>query len=84
MATQVRIELNRAGVRELLRNDPGIRSDLTRRAERIAAAAGDGFVAHSAQAGAHRARAAVVTETWEAAAAEATHHTLTRAIDAGR
>lgn len=84
MATlrQVRIKLNREGVRELLRS-PEVLADLTARAERIAARAGPGHVVES-DVGDNRARAVVITSTVEAMVAEARDRNLTRAIDAGR
>lgn len=81
----VRIVLNRAGVRELLRS-PEVQADLQARAERIRDAAGGeaaGFESSSV-VGQNRARASVITATAEAMVAEAAHRTLTRAIDAGR
>lgn len=78
----VRIVLNRRGVRELLRS-PEILRDLERRANNIARAAGPGHEVDSA-IGRNRARAAVFTDTFEAAHNEATSRSLTRAIDAGR
>ena len=81
----VRVVLNRAGVRELLRS-PEVQADLAERARRIAEAAGGeeaGFET-SVIVGGNRARASVITATAEAMVAEAKHRTLTRAIDAGR
>lgn len=81
----VRIQLNRAGVRQLLRSEE-VQADLLRRAEQIAAAAGGeaaGFET-SVVVGRNRARASVITATAEAMVAEARDRTLTRAIDAGR
>ncbi|MFA5712299.1 hypothetical protein [Mycolicibacterium sp.] len=82
MATPGRIVLNRKGMRQLLRS-PEVLADLERRAERIAARAGDGMEP-SAMVGKNRARASVITATSEARKAEATRRALTRAIDAGR
>lgn len=78
----VRIVLNRSGVRKLLRSDE-VRRDLERRAERIAAAAGPGFEADS-EIGRNRARAEVRADTLEAKIVEARHRRLTRSMDAGR
>lgn len=78
----VRIVLNRRGVRELLRSRE-IQADLERRAQRIAAAAGPGHEV-TVEQGRNRARAAVRTDTIDAMISEATDHTLTRALDAGR
>jgi len=82
MARTVRVEMNDKGARELL-NSAGIRADLLRRAERIAATAGPGMEA-SVQEGPRRARASVVTGTFDAILSEATDRSLTRAVDAGR
>lgn len=81
MPSNVRIEWHDAEP-DLLRLD-SIRADMERRAQRVAAVAGPGNVAHS-EIQRHRARASVVTETFEAKHAEAVNHALTRAIDAGR
>lgn len=80
MAT--RIVLNRRNIRDLLRSE-SVRADLERRAENIARAAGPGHKVDS-QVGRNRARAAVITTSAEAMAAEARDRNLTRAIDAGR
>lgn len=78
----VDIKLNRAGVRALLR-DPKVVADLTRRGHAIATAAGPGNEV-DVEVGRNRARVEVVTKTPEAMQREATHRSLTRAIDAGR
>jgi hypothetical protein len=77
-----RFVLNSAGVAELLKSSE-VQADLASRAGAIADAAGEGFEA-SSYAGAHRARASVITATFEAMLEEAKNRTLTRAIDAGR
>ncbi len=77
-----RVELNRQGVRDLLRS-PEVEADLRRRAEAIARAAGPGFVA-DADTSATRARAWVWPDTREAREAESERAALTSAIDAGR
>lgn len=82
MAQRIRVQLNRAGVRELLRSSE-VRADLERRASAIARAAGDGMETDS-EVGPNRARASVRTATSEAVKAEAEHRSLTSAIDAGR
>lgn len=79
---QVRIKLNRAGMRQLL-TSPGVLADVTGRAGRIAATAGPGFSVDSG-VGPSRARAAVYTDGAEAIVAELYHRTLTTAIDGGR
>lgn len=82
MASGFRIEVNSAGIRSILQS-PEVQSMLREKAERIAAAAGDGMEA-SSTIGATRARASVVTATKEAREAEANDRALTSAIDAGR
>jgi hypothetical protein len=61
----------------------GIKGDLKKRADRIAAAAGDGMES-SVVIGRTRARASVITASYAARRAEARNAALTRAIDAGR
>lgn len=78
----VTVKLNRAGIEELLRSS-GVAGDLEARAERIAAAAGEGFD-HEVEIGPSRARAAVWTATRAARRAEASDRALTSAVDAGR
>lgn len=82
MATKVRLEMNSAAFRAILRS-PTVAADLERRAEAIAAQAGPGMEPN-VMIGSNRARASVRTETHEARMAEATDKALTRAIDAGR
>ena len=60
-----------------------VKNDLKKRADRIAAAAGDGMES-SVVIGRTRARASVITATHAARRAEARNASLTRAIDAGR
>jgi hypothetical protein len=76
---KARIVLNRAGVKALLRMPVWVED----RAKAIAEAAGPGNEAE-VSVGPNRARAAVVTKTFDAMRDEATEHTLTRALDAGR
>lgn len=78
----MRVKLNKASVRALLRS-PEIQRDLKRRADAIAQAAGPGFEA-DLSVGRNRARATVRTATRAARRAEATNRTLSRAVDAGR
>lgn len=82
MATKVRLEMNSAGFRALLRS-PQVLADVDRRAQAIADRAGPGMEATS-RVGPNRARASVRTATAEAKRAEATDKALTRALDAGR
>lgn len=79
---KVRIKLTRNGPRQL-RKSAGVQADLQRRAQRIAARAGAGMET-SSMVGANRARASVITATYEAMRNQATNRALTRAIDAGR
>ncbi len=82
ISANVELELNRSGVRELLRS-PEVLADLRARAERVAAAAGAGMEVE-ATIGPNRARAEVATGTTEARLAEARHRRLSRSIDAAR
>ncbi len=82
MASQVRIEVNSAGIQALLKSEE-VQALLKAKAERIAAAAGEGMEA-SSRIGATRARASVITATSAARRAEAVDRALTAAIDAGR
>jgi tRNA A37 threonylcarbamoyltransferase TsaD len=82
VASKVRIDINSAGIQEVLKSSQ-VRAFLLAKAQRIAAAAGPGMVA-SSRIGQTRARASVITDTYKAKRAEATNRSLTRAIDAGR
>jgi hypothetical protein len=79
---RVDIRLNHAAMRDILRS-PRVLADLERRAERIASAAGPGHEVES-EVGRNRARAAVITSSFEAMHREATSRSLTVAMDAGR
>lgn len=81
-AMATRVVLNRRNIRALLRSE-SVRADLERRAENIAEVAGPGHVVDS-DIGRNRARAAVITATYEARLAEAQTRNLTRAFSAGR
>lgn len=74
--------VNGAEIEELLKSGP-VQRELLRRAELIAAAAGEGMEA-SVEVGRNRARASVITGTFKARLDEARHRALTRALDAGR
>ena len=78
----IRIDMNSAGIQDLLKSSP-VRALLKAKADRIAAAAGPGMVAYS-RVGKTRARASVVTDSYKAKRAEAKDRALTKAIDAGR
>ena len=80
----VRVKLNRKSVRQILQSEE-VRADLERRAQAIADAAGGGEDFEvSSQVGKNRARASVITATYEARRAEAKDRTLSTAIEAGR
>lgn len=79
---RIKVKLNRKGMAALLK-EPGVLADLERRARQIADAAGEGHDA-GGQIGKNRARASVITTTYDAMRAEATDRNLTRAFDAGR
>lgn len=82
--SNIKIKLTRNGPRDI-RISKGVEDDLMARAERIASAAGPGMEARqSAGPRRSRARAAVVTTTYEARYAEATRRALTNSIMAGR
>lgn len=80
--SKIQVRMNSDNVREYLRSE-SVEAMLRAKAEAIAAAAGDGFVAES-MIGQNRARASVRTDTVEAMRAEAESHLLSRAIEAGR
>lgn len=82
MPPVIEVVLNKAGVGELLRSDE-VRADLQRRAEAIAAAAGEGYEVQVYR-GRTRYRAEVRTGTEVARRDNAEDHSLMRAIDAGR
>lgn len=81
MARNAWIELNRAGVRELL-TSAEMQAEVMRRAHAIAARAGSGHSVKNTTT--NRARATVRTETDDARHREAKNRNLTFAIDAGR
>lgn len=82
MADGFRIEVNSDGIRAILQS-PEVQELLLAKAQRIAAAAGEGMEA-SSRVGKTRARASVITATRAARLAEANDRALTSAIDAGR
>lgn len=73
---------NNAGIRALLK-ESGVLDDLEVRAERVRAAAGDGYET-SSRVGSTRARASVGTVTYAARRDNAENHTLLAALDAAR
>lgn len=81
MSTTVRITVDRATIRALLKSSP-VEADMLARAKRIATAAGPGMEATST-VGRTRARASVITATYEARRAEASTRRLSSAVRAG-
>jgi len=79
---KLRIKWRTKGFREL-RLQPRVAADVQRRAERVAAAAGDGFVAEKSE-GRNRARSAVIAVTYKARRRSAEDNVLIKALDAGR
>lgn len=79
---RVRLEFHYDGFNEV-RTDPAVQAEVNRRAEAIAAAAGEGFEVRAGVTKS-RARAVIITATPEAMLAQATDHRLERSIDAGR
>ena len=79
----MKIKFNRGAFREI-RLLPEVAADVHDRAERVAAAAGEGFDAFPTQAPRNRARAAVVTTSMKAIRQNARDNTLLRALGAGR
>lgn len=82
MAKTVKIKLNGAGVRELLKSNE-VASDLERRAQAIANAAGAEYEVVQSQSS-QRARAKVQPATARAYYDNLENNTLARAIGAGR
>lgn len=89
-----RIKVNRGGIRAML-GSAGVRDDMTRRAERIAAAARssapvrsgeyrDSIRVEQATTGGYRAVARVVSDVPYAGVVEADTGNLARALDAAR
>lgn len=82
MASKIRIEVSSAGIQAVLKS-PEVEAFLRAKADRIAAAAGEGMEAGS-RVGRTRARASVITASRAARRAEAVDRALTKALDAGR
>jgi len=82
MANNVRIKIIPGAIDRLLK-EPGVQADLRRRGEAIAARAGPGH-AVDLNIESRRASVIVVTTSFEAMQAEASHRNLTRAVEAGR
>ncbi len=68
---------------EEIRRLPAVRRDLEQRAEDIADACGDGYVAESGE-GKTRSRAAVITATPRAMRDNAKNNTIIKNVEAGR
>lgn len=83
MAKAPKVQMNIAGVNEVMKS-PGARADLDARGQRMARAAGPGFVAVSNDDHRWVARTWVQPETAAARRREARDDALKRAIDAGR
>lgn len=83
MAQRNPVVLNLRGINEFMKSAP-VERELLRRAQRVAAAAGDGVEAVSNNDHRWVARAWVVVRTREAAAREARSNSTVRALDAGR
>lgn len=80
--SKVRIELNRAGITQILKS-PSMRSAVERRARQIAAASGPGYEADS-MIGRNRARASVYAKSFRARRDNARNNTILRNIGAAR
>lgn len=83
MAMQVKIELNREGIVQLLQSSD-VEKDLARRGEAVAAAAGTEDYESRTWIGFDRARCTVAPTTFQGRQDEANDKRLTRAIDAAR
>lgn len=79
----MKITINHAVFARQVLKGPGTLAELRRRADRVAALAGEGMEA-SSMVGRNRARASVVTATFDARRAEAKTRALSRAFDAAR
>lgn len=75
------IKWNMRGFREL-RFDPAVKAEILARGERMAAAAGDGYVADPYD-GRNRPRVSVRTDNFAAMRDNAKNNTLLRSINAG-
>jgi hypothetical protein len=75
------LKVNRKAIRELLK-DPALEKHLLSEAQLIAARAGDGYTA-SSRIGKNRARASVITDSFQAMRNEAKYGTLSKAAGGG-
>lgn len=80
--SKVRIELNRAGIAQILKS-PSMRSAVEKRARQIATTAGPGYEADS-MIGRNRARASVYTKSFRARRDNSRHNTILRSLGAAR
>ena len=82
---KVRVVVNRAGLRTILRSQ-GVLDDLTARAQRVAGRSSVGDLTYEVRSdtGPNRARAAVIAAGARTNAHELAHHDLARTIDAAR
>lgn len=85
MAGKIRLKMNSAGARELLKSD-AVARELRGRAEAVAAAAraGGGKYMVTVHYGKNRIRVSVITADQDARKAEAENRTLSRALQAAR
>lgn len=82
--SKVRVEFKRGAFREV-RTSPKVLAELVKRAERIAAASGDGFeVGSGITGGRGRARSAVYAATRKARKKNAAENTLLKNLDRGK
>jgi hypothetical protein len=79
---KVRVVLDHKAMARLLKSSE-VRGDIKRRVDAIAASAGEGYVAE-VEDQKNRVRGAVYTHGFEAILDQARHHTLERALGAGR
>jgi hypothetical protein len=75
------LKVNRKAIRDLLK-DPALEKHLLSEAQLIAARAGDGYTA-SSRIGKNRARASVITDSFQAMRNEAKYGTLSKAAGGG-
>ena len=80
--TEFRLELDDSGIKALLKSE-GVRREIQRRVDNVAAAAGEGMKSQT-YTGRDRVRGMVWTSTPAARRAEAERRSLTRAMDAAR
>ena len=79
----VKVKINPRGAQKLL-TSKAVQDNLNERAQRIAAAAGDGFIVRERPQRVNRYGVQVRTGDKASRQAQADHNSLTRALDAGR